>query len=350
MNSNTIIFSINDTYAPYLYVCLLSLLEHTQPKDKYGVYILQRNLSQQNKEHILSLAQENFNISFIDMKRFITPSMERKFALTCHFTIETYYRFFLAELFPNTDKALYLDADTLICKNIEELFQIELKKNYLAATRDVGMIYNAKQWNKKDVNYFQDILQLREITDYFQAGVMLVNLRQWREECLQQRLLDCLYRVKTPRFVDQDILNSVCYGRIKFISLNWDYTWHLPFLDERYMQTLPELYACKYKQAQECPYIVHFTGENIKPVDLPYLSISRLWWKYATQSPYFENLFLQMIRKQMTHLQFIKQSESKLRRYKLLAAYSWGNYSKKYAEKYRHLQHKISNFIPKDFI
>ena len=153
MNSNTIIFSINDTYAPYLYVCLLSLLEHTQPKDKYGVYILQRNLSQQNKDHILSLAQENFNISFIDMKRFITPSMERKFALTCHFTIETYYRFFLAELFPNTDKALYLDADTLICKNIEELFQIELKKNYLAATRDVGMIYNAKQWNKKDVNY-----------------------------------------------------------------------------------------------------------------------------------------------------------------------------------------------------
>lgn len=322
------------------------MLAHIQAHDRYEVYVLYGNISEQNKTNILSLAQENVCISFIDMKKHIDKEIENNFALTLHFTVETYYRFFLPGLFPQLGKVLYIDSDTLICKDIGPLFAEELGNAYLAVTRDLEIIRVIHcDLESAQRSYFQKTLNLVNADDYFQAGVMLVNLDQWRKEDLTAKLLACLKKVKTPLYVDQDILNSTCQGNVKFIPQNWDYTWHLPFVDYNYTRHLPEPYLSQYLAAQKEPYIIHFTGEKMKPENLPAEPESRLFWRYAAQSPYFEQLRERMQREQIKQFQFVQKNRWKLWRYWLLTKIAFGNFRQRYVTKYNNLRKKIERFL-----
>lgn len=50
-----------------------------------------------------------------------------------HITVQTYYRLLIGELLPNEiNKCIYLDSDICVCKDLSELFNIDIKDNYLA--------------------------------------------------------------------------------------------------------------------------------------------------------------------------------------------------------------------------
>lgn len=328
----TIIFSINNAYAPYLYVCLKSLLAHIQPENKYQAYVLESGVSEEHKRQILSLQCDNLSIEFIDVRKFIDKNVTRAFAVTEHFTPETYYRFFLPQIFPNLDKVLYLDADTLIMRDISPLFEINIEDNYLGVTHDCEIVRMSNLDGTEYSDYFTKTLGVK-IENYFQAGVMLVNLTQMRQDSITEKLLSALIKIGTPKFVDQDILNMVCQNKVKFIPQNWDYTWHLPFIDDDYLKHIGGELALEYQKAKENPYIIHFTGNKMKPTNYPDALYADVFWNYAQNTPYYSLLIEQKGQYFIENRKIKSKISKKIKKYKILNILSLGLLKNKYYKK-----------------
>lgn len=332
MTSNSIVFAINNDYAPYLYICLKSLLAQTQTQNKYQIYVLETELFQKHKEYIKSLQTENLKIEFIDIKKFLNEDIKKTFQVTAHFTPETYYRFFLPKIFPDLDKVLYLDADTLIIKDIAPLFSIDIKNNYLGVTHDCEILRMVNIAGNKYSDYFTKTLGIN-VNSYFQAGVMLVNLAQMRQDNITEKLLSALKKIKTPKFVDQDILNMVCQDKILFIKQNWNYTWHLPLADTQYLEHLPDFIKKSYEDARQDPYIVHFTGNKMKPIDYPETQYADIFWRYAQQTVYYTQLTKEK-ENSLTQKQIkINSIKKKIKKYKILNMLTLGVLQKIYLNK-----------------
>lgn len=55
------------------------------------------------------------------------------------FTMSIFYRLFIPNLFPQYDKAVYLDADTIICTDIAKLYNTEIGDNMFASVPDMSI-------------------------------------------------------------------------------------------------------------------------------------------------------------------------------------------------------------------
>jgi len=142
--------------------------------------------------------------------------------------------------------------------------------------------------------------------------------------------------VKTPRFVDQDILNAVCQNKVCFIPQNWDYTWHIPLFDENYLNHIPAPYNRQYESARQAPHIIHFTGENCKPVDYPNLPEAKLFWQYVDASPYYDEL-----RRKADLCRKIRKLKWQICKYTILSCLFSGSLRKKYRRKYMQKKHDL---------
>lgn len=161
-----------------------------------------------------------------------------------------FLRYFVAD-FVKEDKALYLDCDLVVTKNLDDLFETDLKDYPLAAIRDyVGKVYHDQE--------------------IFNAGVLLINNRVWKQEQMTQRLIDLTneWHDKADQ-VDQLVLNKLFEN--KWLELNFDNNYivnHNQFIDYR----LPK--------SQDYPGIIHYLSHG-KPWDnLGIQDYRDVWWYY----------------------------------------------------------------------
>ncbi len=353
-----IVFSSDDNYAPYLGVCIHSAIAHMSSSHQYIIYILDGGISPRHKAMISSLTEKHIQIKFIAISEYLRKYNITQFPLTLHFTVATYYRFFLPEIFPALDKLIYLDCDTIVLRDLADLFRTDISHYYLAATRDLEITRACNTLPAGHANYYLKILKMDDYTNYIQAGCMLCNLREMRKNNLTQKLFEKLNEIKTPRFVDQCIINAVCEHHIRFLENQWNYTWHLPFWDKDYDKHLPEPFRTMYLKAQDDPYIVHFTGQGVKPWLRPDWSYSHLFWQYARETPFYEEILYQNISALPAHNTNSKQLLQQLAnrhkislqyyRCKILSKITWGKKRQHYKQK-RDALHKqvrqIRNFL-----
>lgn len=335
-------FSTNDIYIPYLDVCLRSLIDYADKEKDYHVFILYSTIIAENIQKIKELEQKNISISFINVQSSLSKAQEDTFFINNHLTIETYFRFFLPDIFPQLDKILYLDCDMLIQKDIAELYQTNIDGFYLGATRDLGIVLGLHKTKEKNVKYYTQTLNLTNPYDYFQAGCLLFNLKEMRKDKIPQLLIEKLKQIKTPMFHDQCILNAVCKDKIFFVPQNWNFTWHIYIIESQWEKYLGKTYCEIYSNAKENPYIIHYTGGQIKPINYPQLSESKKFWKYALQSSYYDILWEQLINIYNTKIQNAIKETSRLIKYKILGKILIGPLKKKYKQKYLYLYQKLT--------
>lgn len=337
-----VVFSSDNNYAPYLYVCLKSLLAHVKSCDKYKAYILYTELSECHQKNLLNLQTDNLKIEFINVETIISKYKDN-FLINNHFTIETYYRFFLPRIFPKLDKVLYLDADTLILHDIAPLFSIDIGDNYLGVTHDCEIVRMSNLDDTEYSDYFIKTLCVK-IENYFQAGVMLVNLEKMRQDNIIEKLLSALIKIGTPKFVDQDILNKVCQRKVKFISQIWNYTWHLRFIDDDYLDHIGSPLSEEYKNAQLNPAIIHFTGNKMKPTDFPNTKEAKEFAEFVKNSPYFEFFENKRHVSEQINLKKIKKIKRKIFKYKMLNLLTIGMFYHKYSQKITRKELELNRF------
>jgi len=205
----------DDNYIPFLAVTLESMRENCSPDYKYVVKVLNSGISAENIEKIKKYESDNISVDFVD----VTPSLSKleQTLHTCiYYTKVTYYRLFITSLFPNYDKALYLDPDIVIRSDVADLYNIDIGNNLVGATTDEFVA----NWEKVQP-YISKGLGFSTHKNYFNAGVLVMNLKEMRRQGFEEQFIDLLAKYK---FVvqDQDYLNVMCKDQVHYISGLWD--------------------------------------------------------------------------------------------------------------------------------
>ena len=292
-NSITICFSSDNNYAPYLAVAVYSLVHNSSNNNFYEIYIIADNISLENKSKILQMFNNNDNIiiKFINIYPYLKNIDKNIFHIDGHFTISTYYRFFIPRIFNNFNKILYLDSDIIILDDVEKLFNTKTDK-MMSACNDIEMIrcifqerYEKGFWT----DYLSNKLKLDNPYLYFQAGVLLLDIQKIKKFNFEQRAIDKLKELVKPTYVDQCVLNSLCKGNINFLDLFWNVEWNIPIYHNNIISKLPLKYYNQYMIAYNNPKILHYAGYQ-KPWTHPHYAKSYIWWEYARKTPFYEEI------------------------------------------------------------
>ncbi len=199
-------------------------------------------------------------------------------------------RFFFASLFPQYDKMIMFDVDTLFVGDISESFFIPLETHYFGAVREKDLIamnrnsakdlYELRQMHAKSIGVADAFPNLKEaqilFDNYFNAGFLALNLKSWRKENLENQLMG-FFLLKNEKllFSDQDALCFVCRGRI--LELPYSYNAHPSFLDT---PSFPSI-----KEAR----MLHFWGD--KPWKLFSVIGAKKWHEALIQTPFKDAYF-----------------------------------------------------------
>ncbi|MGN8397533.1 glycosyltransferase family 8 protein [Helicobacter pylori] len=199
-------------------------------------------------------------------------------------------RFFFASLFPQYDKIIMFDVDTLFVNDISESFFIPLEAHYFGAVREKDLIamnrnsakdlYELRQMRAKTIGVADAFPNLEEaqilFDNYFNAGFLALNLKLWREENLKNQLIG-FFILKNEKllFNDQDALCFVCRGRI--LELPYSYNAHPSFLDT---PSFPSI-----KEAR----MLHFWGD--KPWKLLSVIGAKKWHEILIETPFKDAYF-----------------------------------------------------------
>ena len=126
-----IFFAADDCYAPLLAVALNSAVKNSNSERTYRAVILQDGITEENSRKLKSLESDNFKIDIMPMKQnfdMLDDRMSNR--LRCdYFTLTIYFRLFIPAMFPEYDKAIYIDSDVVIADDIAKLFDIDIGDN-----------------------------------------------------------------------------------------------------------------------------------------------------------------------------------------------------------------------------
>ena len=132
-------FTVDDNYIPYLSVTIASIVRHASKKYKYHLTILHDGLSSKSKKALRKFQNnKNIFIWFYDVTLKV-HSLSVKLDVRDYYTITTYYRLFLPDLFPLFNKGLYLDSDIVVREDIANLYFTDLGDNLVGAVPDASV-------------------------------------------------------------------------------------------------------------------------------------------------------------------------------------------------------------------
>lgn len=251
MKNIHIAFAADSEYAQHLGVAILSLLDNTEDPAAIVFHLADCGLKSVDRDRISLLAAKSgamANFYTVDVGKFVD------FPLLPHVTSATYARLDLpAVLPPDIDRLIYLDCDLLVLGDIGDLWRCDLEGFYFAAVEEPGVSH-------------QSTLGMPIDARYFNAGVMLIDLAGFRKGGVMGMVLEYLQKYpERIRYVDQDALNAVLFGKWLPLPEKWNYVaWHFT----------PEAKIRKQEKREENkPEIIHFTASP-KP------------WHYMCEHPY----------------------------------------------------------------
>lgn len=256
-----IFFSSNDRYVPYLDVAIISLIENSSKDNNYEITILKTDITKENQEKILKHQRDNVKISFFDVNKILEP-IKKTLPDMFYYTLAAYYRLFIETAFPQYGKVIYLDCDIIVLDDIAKLYATELNNNLVAAAYEQNT-----DRDKNFTNYVEDIIGIPYYT-YFNSGVMVMNLAEFRKFGVQKRFLNMLTTYNFDSLApDQEYLNVICHGRVKYLPTGWN------------KHSFPE-------PPQGELHLCHYALAN-KPWHYEDTINGEYFWKYAKLSEYY---------------------------------------------------------------
>ena len=283
-----IFFAVDDNYAPYLTVALASLKDNASDGYFYDINILVEKIRDKYKDVIESMQTENIKITFCDVTEKVRALCSR-LHLRDYYTRATYYRFFIPDMFPQYDKGLYLDCDIAITRDAAQMYNTSLGNNLVGAMSD-EIITDIDVFGR----YSEVVLGIPR-NKYFNAGILVMNLKEMRKMRIEE-VFASLLSIRTYSVAqDQDYLNVICYGKVRYLDILWNKT------------------PMPYSDPDRTPFIAHYKI-NFKPWKYDGVVYGDLFWKYAEKTPFYADLLAEKNNytdqeKQRDHSQYLSLEE-----------------------------------------
>lgn len=290
-NNIPVVFACSDVFIPHAAAAMQSLIEHSSASYNYDLIFLHTEISESNQRVMQTMVTGFANVSlrFVNVKEHIVPE---RLHVHAQYSVETFYRLLIPQLLQNYEKIIYLDSDITILHDVADLLKADIGDNLLGATYDPGMICMYETDLQQTKSYMDNILQLKQPNLYFQAGVLVFNIYQFNKTFAPYELLEFAEKNEYI-YVDQDLLNVKCSGRVHILDLRWDV---MPTVKSNIdwskvgLESLHNAYLKSYKE----PYIVHHASQ-IKPWFYPPIDYAEVYWKYARQTPFYEVTLYRMM-------------------------------------------------------
>ena len=216
-------------------------------------YCISDCISEENKKLISDVCNDsNASVEFKGLD--ISKMAELPVRKGDHISLATYYRLLLPLILPEAvDRVLYLDCDMICVDDLLDFYNTNLDDKSCAITAD--MFYDDSRITER--------LQYPVEEHYFNAGMLLVNLKYWRENNISKKLMTFITENKDLCLAhDQDAINAVLHGTIKLAPAR--YNIQLDFLRKN-----PNNMIIKDKavledalQSGHNPCVIHYTGPS----------------------------------------------------------------------------------------
>ena len=341
-NCIPIAFATDDNFVPYLYVAMSSLISNADENNNYDIVILYSKINNYNISRLLELSSDNVSIRFFDMTEYMNKYSDVWYT-HWNYSDAVYYRFFIPEIFSNYDKVLYLDGDVIFNCDVSELYNVYLKDNYIAAVQDISQ----QMTGYIGETFRENVLKVKR-ENYFNTGILIFNIRLLKTVEFLDECIKTLKKLKNPLFPDQDVLNKVCDGHVKYLPYNYNLMWNCLHYYTDAKDRMSETTYNEYKEAWKNPKIIHYAGAY-KPWKQPWLGYSDLFWKYARQTPFYEEIIYKNCKSSIsrnTIKNVVKQREIYLNylKCKVLKFISFGKTKEHYSQKKDRLKNRIKDY------
>ncbi len=258
-----IFYACDNNFIKYTVVSLYSMKQNAAPDRKYHVYVLHTNATKEMEDMLLSLADENFTVSFEDVSDYLA-SIAGKLPLRDYYSKTTYFRLFIAEMFPGYDKAIYIDSDTVVQGDIAALFDTDIGDCWVGACHEQAMVQD-------DIygTYAEKVVGVSRHS-FFNAGLLLINCRAFREFDVLGRFIEQLHVYDFVVTQDEDYLNLICKDRVFWLDQRWntEVEGEIPYPVEE-------------------AHIIHYIMFN-KPWHYENCRFGDIYWRYAEKTSVYD--------------------------------------------------------------
>lgn len=261
-------YHCTDNYIDITATSILSLFEHNKLFREVNVYIIENGFTNATRNKCTALADRyGRHIYFVpvgDISKLVGFELVQ---IKKKWLLDSYSRLFLDKYLPESvDRVLYLDGDTLITDDLYELWRTDLKDNYCAAVRDCL----SREYNR--------LFGLKDDTAYCNSGVILIDLKRWREHNIGLHIKEYVSMNNGYIFfMEQTAFNYVLQDKIAYLDAKYNVTTTMQALTYDDILTIrrPVNFYSREKvmQALEHPVIIHMTSL--------FFVINRAWNEYT---------------------------------------------------------------------
>ncbi len=201
-----VVYACNNNYAPYACVSICSLLMNNQTFSAIDVYVVLEDVAEENRQKLQRQA-ERFGANFIpvdpkimiqEMKKLKLPQYRGSHAANCRIFFERFIR-------EDVERLLYLDCDTIVTGDVRPLLQSDMGEACACVVQDALTCD------------YKKLVGFRDGEPYFNSGVILIDVENWRKFDCTSRIIEHLKTVRSDYCnPDQDVLNILLKGRVRF--------------------------------------------------------------------------------------------------------------------------------------
>jgi len=262
---NHVVYAADNNYWMHMHVSIYSLLKNNI-NGRFKFYILADEIDKKAEDKIKLLCNKAnvLDIKIIQVDSTMAESLPLSSDLP-YVSKLTYYKFLIGKVLNNIEakKALYIDCDTIIKGSISGLINIDLTERVIGAVPDLFWPDHSKR------------IGLPQGIKYFNAGMLLINLEEWRRMNTESLIADYVEQhYNKIEYKEQDVLNAILHNFYKEIS---------PLFNYQVYQGETQIEV----PISSSPIVINYIG-HLKPWHYMYLgTYKNRYWYYLRETPYY---------------------------------------------------------------
>ena len=261
-----VFFATDNNYVPYLATAIKSIADNGSDGNIYDIKVLTDGLSDEVVGQLRAMDAPRCEIEIIDVSDVVRAHRRGiRSRLRDYYSESIYYRIFISSLFPELERAIYVDCDVVLVSDIAELYDTDIGDNIFGVIADecIGAVPEFCEYVERWVGVKPE--------RYYNSGVLLMNLARFRSERIETSVTELISRFDFDTVApDQDYLNFLTRDKVFYLDGVWN-------KQPNTANPIPP----------ESLKLIHFNMFN-KPWKYEGVLYEEEFWRYADRTPFAE--------------------------------------------------------------